>query len=48
MTDPARLTGIGLGLGFLAAILLVFLPPLHFSQYTKDGGTRITWTGRTT
>jgi multisubunit Na+/H+ antiporter MnhB subunit len=48
MSDPTWLTGIGLGLGFLAAILLTFLPPPHFSQYTKDGAARITWTGRTT
>lgn len=48
MSDPTRLTGIGLGLGFLAAILLAFLPPAHFSQYTKDGAARIAWTGRTT
>lgn len=45
-SDPTRLTGIGLGLGFVAALVLAFLPPPHFSQYTKDGAARIAWTGR--
>ena len=48
MSDPTRLTSFGLGLGFVAAILLAFLPPPHLSQYTKDGAARIAWTGRTT
>ena len=31
-TDPVSLTGLGLLLGVVAALLLAFLPPPHFSR----------------
>ncbi len=48
MTDPVRLTGVGLVLGVVAALLLAFLPPPHWSRYTRQGASEITWTGRVT
>jgi hypothetical protein len=48
LTDPVRLTGLGLVLGVLAALLLAFLPPPHWSHYTRDGASHLTFTGRQT
>ena len=47
-SDPVGLTGLGLVLGVVAALLLAFLPPPHWSHYTRQGGSEITWTGRHT
>lgn len=46
--DPWQLQGIGLILGALAAVMLAFLPPPHWSHYTREGAGQITFTGRQT
>jgi hypothetical protein len=45
-TDSVGLTGLGLVLGVVAALMLAFLPPPHWSHYTREGAAEITWTGR--
>ena len=42
------LTGTALVLGFVAALLLAFLPPQPWRQYTREGGGLFTFIGKVT
>jgi len=39
------LSGLALVLGFVAALLLAFLPPQPWRQYTRKGESFFYWTG---
>ena len=40
------LSGLALVLGFVAALLLAFLPPQPWRQYTRKGGGYLNFVGR--
>ena len=42
------LTGLSLVVGFVAALLLAFLPPQPWRQATMEGANVFTWTGDVT